>query len=480
MNVVDAREVEVLAEKLPEFHLLLEKMNKKALKLGVEPMSVVEVGRSTCKIERDDRVVNVPMVHLLLSGMTPRLPGGWEFLGSIEYAVNGVTLVHGDDPRLLPMREMQPFCEHCKTKRLRRKMIVLQSAAGEIVRVGSTCLKDFLGYHESPERLLSYFADLFREVDGFGDARGSEMTFDLLQFVTAVAATMRYYGAYRATSVSDSTAKVTKFVLDPYIGGSNEERKVGRTIRESICVADREKAAAAIEWAKNLHDESSYLMNLSEICSTGVLLTRHYGFAASLVQAYERDVVKTARDAQRDAEVAGVVVEGRYVIEGTVLSTKWVENAYGESLKMLVRVEQSDGVVRLWGSVPAAIDPEIGDVVRFTAAVETGRDADFGFFKRPTKAEVVSDDVDVDVDATEEIFGFVKGVLDASTPDLDDDVVREPVVVELRTRRGHFPRCTLRLPVGHGLAAHDRVRMVVRSAARENATAADVLTIEKA
>ena len=72
-------------------------------------------------------------------------------------------------------------------------------------------------------------------------------------------------------------------------------------------------------------------------------------------------------------------------------------------------------------------------------------------------------------------------MLDASTPDLDDDVVREPVVVELRPRgRGQFSRCTLRLPVGHGLAAHDRVRMVVRSAARENATAADVLTIEKA
>ena len=482
-NSTDVREATILARYTGIFTMRLAELQAKAEKFGVEPVAAKEISRQSMKVTLESGIeIDVPTVTFEISGMTPALPGGWKFVGSIEHAANGINLVHGNDARLLALRDVPSFCDHCKTKRLRSKTIIVESETGEIVRVGSSCMKDFLGYHGSPERYLGYFDQLLRDLDDLGRSDRKQIVHNLLTYVTATSATMRFYGAFIPKSEDNSTAYVTRFVLDGNCGGANSEKQVAAEIRTSICDADRERAAAAIEWAKNLDADlgNSYLGNLREICSDDVLLGQHVGIAASLISAYERQCVKDALKAVQDAEVKGSVITGRYVIEGTVLLTKWQESDFGGSLKMLVQVEQADGIVRLWGSVPSSIDPEVGDKVRFTAAVETGRDADFGFFKRPTKAEVVSDDVDVDVDATEEIFGFVKGVLDASTPDLDDDVVREPVVVELRTRRGHFPRCTLRLPVGHGLAAHDRVRMVVRSAARENATAADVLTIEKA
>lgn len=90
----------------------------------------------------------------------------------------------------------------------------------------------------------------------------------------------------------------------------------------------------------------------------------------------------------KDAEI--LPPTGRVRIEGEVLSTKYQETQYGSTLKMLVLVTTENGHFRLWGTVPQAIiqDVEKGVRVRFTATVEP-KEKGFGFFNRPTQAEVV-------------------------------------------------------------------------------------------
>jgi hypothetical protein len=102
-------------------------------------------------------------------------------------------------------------------------------------------------------------------------------------------------------------------------------------------------------------------------------------------------------------EPTAPVVEGRIVITGEVLSEKWQTSDYGEQHKMLVR---DDRGFKVWGSVPAAIEMsrfhdadgmyqeipgvEKGSRVTFTATVEASRDDEsFGFFMRPSKAELL-------------------------------------------------------------------------------------------
>lgn len=121
---------------------------------------------------------------------------------------------------------------------------------------------------------------------------------------------------------------------------------------------------------------------------------REVAFKAEEEKKAARQVERQARDAAR-ADLP--VFEGRVTIEGTVLSTKVVDNQFGSSLKMLV--EHKDGW-KVWGTVPAAIsfvDEEQfqrsldkGDVVRFDAKVEKSeKDPKFGFFSRATKAVLV-------------------------------------------------------------------------------------------
>lgn len=81
------------------------------------------------------------------------------------------------------------------------------------------------------------------------------------------------------------------------------------------------------------------------------------------------------------------VTEGRQVITGTMLAMKRKETIYGLTLKMLV---QDDRGFRVWGSVPSGLDAMRDDRITFTATVQRSeKDSKFGFFKRPTKSQVL-------------------------------------------------------------------------------------------
>jgi hypothetical protein len=132
---------------------------------------------------------------------------------------------------------------------------------------------------------------------------------------------------------------------------------------------------------------------LSSLLRKGELSEKQIELAYKIArQEQERVERMAAREIERQALIeAGVEVPvGRVVVEGVVLTTKWVDNDFGGSLKMLVQAEAG---WKVWGTVPSAIETYKGDRVRFTATIErSDDDQTFGFYKRPTKAEVLEND----------------------------------------------------------------------------------------
>lgn len=104
--------------------------------------------------------------------------------------------------------------------------------------------------------------------------------------------------------------------------------------------------------------------------------------------------------AERAAATAAAlpVPAGRIAISGVVLVVKEQENGYapqsrwstGPAMIRKMLVQHIDGW-KVWGSVPAAIsDVKAGDQVSFVATVAASPDdAKFGFYSRPSKAEVI-------------------------------------------------------------------------------------------
>lgn len=110
----------------------------------------------------------------------------------------------------------------------------------------------------------------------------------------------------------------------------------------------------------------------------------------SLTEYHKRNARITASRTARP--VSQPVPEGRVTVIGTIRTLKWQENDFGGALKMLV---ESDFGWRVWGTCPAGLsyaeggDVEVGDRVSFIATL-TRKEADFGFYSRPTKAYIVA------------------------------------------------------------------------------------------
>ena len=117
-----------------------------------------------------------------------------------------------------------------------------------------------------------------------------------------------------------------------------------------------------------------------------------YGDISEKAERYLHVLVKKiASRAERaatraaEAEAAAPCPTGRIEVTGTVVALKVVDGFYGPSTKMLVKAESG---FKVWGTRTANF--EKGDKVRFTATVEPSKDdPKFGFFKRPTKGEVL-------------------------------------------------------------------------------------------
>jgi hypothetical protein len=152
---------------------------------------------------------------------------------------------------------------------------------------------------------------------------------------------------------------------------------------------DREIAYA---WASEQIEAGSY--GSGGFRHTFVSQINRYGTVSDkFVRSIMRDMARTERRAEErtaqeaiEAKASSPVIEGRITVTGEVLSTKWQEGDFGGALKMLVR---DDRGFKLWGTVPAAISPDRGDRITFTATVTKSQDDEtFGFFKRPSKAFV--------------------------------------------------------------------------------------------
>jgi hypothetical protein len=335
----------------------------------------------------------VTMVSGNLIGTTPRIEGGWTLISVIEH-LQGGNILTNDDERAEQYRQAKPNCDHCQAKRNRSKTVLVANAAGEIKQVGLQCMKDYLGYHNSPEALLGYAKGMSELSDFSGYA--IPVHHSVLEVLVAATKVVRVRGF---ASTSSESALPTNIIVDwclgylPAGGTALEEasemvKEIGKTTEEDIALA-----TDCLDWVLSLSESSEgYLGNLRAACAGTV--AEKQALIVSGVQAYAKHLDKQAEAAQTEVEVKGYVRQGSNIqITGTVVSLKYV-SGYGynapDVLKMVVKVEQDNGVVRLWGSVPASIESlvERGSKVSFIATIEQSDERDFGFFKRPRKAEV--------------------------------------------------------------------------------------------
>lgn len=323
----EQRVFEIPAPNLSKFQDKWEKLVKRANKLGVIPPTYTITGEEPrshkVKREKFDEVKNtmvwvqedVVMIYHLITIDHPqvKVPGGWEFVATLEHTEEG-NITHNISGKDLPAqyRECDAWCDHCQMRRNRKDTFVVVDSQSTYKQVGRNCLAEFLGvdgtlYANMAE--IYYTASELAGASEGGESWGSSGPwFDYLdKFLANVAECIAIEGWLSRKMSRDREAEKgypvpsTSDIAFRHMHPSPYEKRSDRLYDEPTSKSE-ELAKEAIAWCEALSDSevdaSEYLHNIRIIARRGIVGSRQYGYAASIVSAYQRTLVDAANKAK--------------------------------------------------------------------------------------------------------------------------------------------------------------------------------------
>lgn len=392
---------EIPVERVPDLEHQIAKLNKRAEKLGVAPITIMKGEITETKVHDELSGIDTYEARqtIIVNGDSPKL-NGWQFVATLEHDENGTIIrrLPGSDEGfdLTAYRTATPdHCDHCGYKRRRNDTYIVGTYAhGKVStkQVGSNCLKDFTG-HQSPQQIARYLeavADLIDDVRGGGYSESSApQRFDNLTFLAHTACMIRHHGwVSRAAARNgyDLTATADMASNNIYAAQHRLTDKQGQPLWIDPSGDDKFLAAQTAIWVKTLLTEkdleNEYMYNLYTSLKGDSIPARQFGIAASAINAYERfqerEIRKRAEAAVRKDEHLGVERE-KITFEATITRVTWVESVYSETgtIPLYIFLTTSGHTVKWFSSRDLGF--EQGDRVKVTGCVkEHETHPDFG------------------------------------------------------------------------------------------------------
>lgn len=327
----------------------IEKLNKRAKKLSL-PEIELSYGKAFLQ-DRDIKGVtkSVLVVPVEVSGPLSVSYEGWQFIATLQHLPTGENIIRAiSDQFDIPSRykECGSDCEHCKVNRYRKDTYLVRHDNSQVMQVGSTCIKDFLGGN-SPDDIVkraNLAAELMEFMHGAGHggiSANDEGLFHIVHFLAQTAACIRDHGWLSKSEAYKTGAKSTAaWVRDNF----DPPPKIQLSL---VSAEDRQKAQEAVEWVENISDEdcdnSDYLHNIRAIARSGMVGWRTMGYAASILPAFDRELAK--RQPKMVSSHVGAV-KVREEFEVTLKQHFSGVSAYGEYHKYIFH--DARGNVLLW------------------------------------------------------------------------------------------------------------------------------------
>jgi hypothetical protein len=395
----------------------LAKANKAAARLGVAPWTM-EYTSTLVTVYPDGAFAGQPLDRpyydstLTITGSAPRLSGDWEVVAAIDHTPTDdggwLNVVRSfEEGMTSAWMNAAPDCGHCgRNSGNRIYTVLVRNAAGEVLQVGNSCLKDFTG-HADAQAIVNWAVIMVALLDeSFGDddqnyaPKGKSLVEATAVVATAFAAT-RAFGYAKASDAFPTSDVVGKFLRR---GESQSAIRLQNDINAAAAKlggwdALYALASDAIAFAADYRGNSDYLLNLrtivTQISEFGLVDAKRTGMLVSLAPTYTRQLewiaeaaVKAAAEATRKESSVDAPV-GRVEVEGTIVKTKTYDGDYGQTVKMFV---QGDAGWKVFVSVPKSLgEVQLQDRVRFTATfTHSDDDSTFAFGKRPSKAAYIA------------------------------------------------------------------------------------------
>ena len=285
------------------------------------------------------------------------------------------------------MRDVGTSCSHCNKSRDRKRVFILQNVeTGEHINVGSTCVRDFIGYDPSS---IVWQLGFLRDITGLSedddDSRNRikrDNRIDLFQMLPITVAIVEKVG-WVSLSAADASSKLTPtaWLVSDWLDGVFRYRAT-KSIKQLImeddafrkqCLDISKKVVETI--INDMKVTNEYTRNLFVIARDGYCMPREFNLSVSMVNAAMREwEIREKRD-QRAKELPpsdyiGEIGE-RITVDAKMTLKKSVGGAFG--LTYLVKFVDNDDNVIVWF---ASREPEFneGDGVTITGRVKDHRE----------------------------------------------------------------------------------------------------------
>jgi hypothetical protein len=275
--------------------------------------------------------------------------GGYEVIGHIEHTPNG-NIVTGIGGHEVPKEfyEIDMYCDHCKSKRNRNYIYILQDEKGQYYKVGGSCVKEFTDGLK-PE-WIAKVAEYIQEVKDSCTPSGDNFTayYDTQKLLKYACGYIQKFG-YKQ--------RMGRTVFDVYLA---KEAYDGSKIHDSVlkdvdgidfdsqeiqdCVANQ------IEYAKSQKDSNNYFHNLYILCT-----------AKSYASSGKLNILASLFCKMTTPKVEDKVPESKSQYQGTVgakmkisivtsnVVTSWISDfGYGGTMTYLYKFTDSNGNIYTW------------------------------------------------------------------------------------------------------------------------------------
>ena len=349
----------------------IAKLQKQAAKLGLAEVKFTKTVKETPYFVGDERRVAKDLV-IEIENDPVRL-GDYRLLAKIDFADGFpcIDAVPGEEAPEWARETEATRCDHCGHKRHRNVAYIVRHAeTGEVVQVGSACVKDFLGV--TPARLLTW-CNTFHNMDE-SDFPYVEPHTDVEKFLATTAAVIRTYGWTSKAMESETSGRIaTAYTVQEYLHGTGGS---ARELRDEVgepTEHDIKLAGDVLKWLDMLAEKtnlSDYEYNLVNLKDLAVVRMKRYGLMASAVAGYWRHVrfteEKKAKAAKAVSKHVGEIKE-RLNIKAEVLYTRFIEGYW--STTTLVVLKDDAGNIFKWFAT-GSHEYDKGDVVEGKGTVK--------------------------------------------------------------------------------------------------------------
>lgn len=355
---------------------------------------------------------------ITVEGEAPTL-SGWTFLGVVEPGTPEANMLKEAPGKKIPVkyRTGDLYCDHCKTYR-KRNSTVIAERENETVQIGTTCLKDYFGYHVNPEEMLTFldsmthnrfFSREYHEVvitgggpddeDGpcewqGGGGYSAYSVAKVLEYTAKWVACRGFLSSsrvYNNPELGQPTAHLIRAIFTKAGQGVTQEERaeMEEILKESPVANVAEMTAWILE---NDPGESNYLHNLKTIVQSGQCTWKDFGLLCSLPSTYNRAMGKLkAAQKKKDGPVSEWVGAIKKRAEYTVTVEKLVPcySEWGESALHIMTVDGANKM--LWFASESAQWLEEGKTYKVKATVKAHEEKDFnGVTEKQTKVNRVA------------------------------------------------------------------------------------------